>query len=122
MARYRRGLFVAAGVLLTPLCSACSAYVQTGAPRVLLAPRMVDEIHLGRSDGRVVMLLKPTVVRDTVWGRLAADSGSSATGVALKDVEWAMARGRRASFRQTMVGVVILLLSGYLVALSFAGF
>lgn len=114
--RRRLSACLVAAFLLAPLVGACHSYVRTGAPRDLLAPRLVEEVHLGRRDGRIVVLKSPTLVRDSVWGQLAAKPEGDSTGVALKDVEWAVARGHRASLVQASV----LLLTGFVLYVVFS--
>jgi hypothetical protein len=51
----------------------------------------------------MVVLLDPVLVHDTIWGRGAQDAQPSRSGVALSDIDWAMAQGRRIDSRKTAV-------------------
>jgi hypothetical protein len=95
-------------LLLTCLAVACtSTYLQTAPPRDLFAEHRPTSIQIGRKDGRVVMLLDPILARDTVWGRGAQDTTGSRSGVAVGDIGWAMAQGKRLDWSKTGFGVIL---------------
>jgi len=118
----RRRSRAAAFLVLAPFVGACQAYVQAGPPRDLLAERSVDEIHVGRADGRIVVLQRPTLEKDTVWSRSDDGLRDRSTGVALKDVQWAMVRGKRPSLRTAVVGTSIVMLTALWVVIAMTGF
>lgn len=95
-------------LLLSCLALACtSTYLQTAPPRELFVEHHPASIQIGRQDGRVVMLLDPVLVRDTVWGRSAQDSIGSRSGIAVSDVDWAMAQGKRFDESKTIFGAIL---------------
>lgn len=100
-------------LLLSCLTLACtSTYLQTAPPRDLFAGHHPTSIQIGRKDGRVVMLLAPVLVRDTVWGRSAQDTTGSRSGIAVSEIDWAMAQGKRFDGSKTAFGLIIPLLGG----------
>lgn len=106
-------------LLLSCLALACtSTYLQTAPPRDLFAGHRPTSIQVGRKDGRVVMLLDPVLVRDTVWGRRAQDTTGSRSGVPVGDIDWAMAQGKRFDESKTAFGLIIPLL-GWATAIYF---
>lgn len=95
-------------LLLTCLAVACtSTYVQTAPLRELFVEHHPTSIQVGRKDGRVLMLLDPVLVRDTVWGRSAQDTTGSRSGVPVGDIDWAMAQGKRLDWSKTGFGVIL---------------
>jgi hypothetical protein len=55
----------------------------------------------------MVVLLEPKLVGDTIWGRGAQDTAESRSGIAVSDIDWAMAQGHRFDGQKTVFGVVI---------------
>jgi hypothetical protein len=92
MPRRSRSLLSATTLFL----AACSAtYFEAGAPAKLFSHHVPQEIQIGRKDGHMVVLAKPTLARDTIWGRIVGDSIQQQTGIAVSDVEWSLVRGTR---------------------------
>lgn len=102
-----------AALLLACLTVSCtSQYIQTAPPGQLFASRRPTSIQIGRKDGSMVMLLDPVLVHDTIWGRGAQDAQPSRSGVALSDIDWAMAQGQRIDSQKTTLALLQVL--GYL--------
>jgi hypothetical protein len=69
-------------VLLTASLTACTKWqVQTLSPQQVLATRHPDKIRVTRADSTQVVLTKPQIVGDTLYGMAAGQRG-----VALADV------------------------------------
>lgn len=102
--------------LLAASVGGCTAYVETGDLRTLVAQPDVQELHVGRRDGQLAVLQYPTLRGDTLWGFSASDTlRARRIGVAVTDVEWAMSRGYRAGGRGSVIGTIALLFTGFLI-------
>jgi hypothetical protein len=99
-------------VLLAAACT--TVYVQTAPPAQLLKNRHPTSIQIGKDDGGMMVLLEPRLVRDTVWGRGPTDSPGSRSGVAVRDIDWAMARGTRFDAQKTVIGLLPWVFIGWL--------
>jgi hypothetical protein len=99
-----------AATLCLVLCAvACTyPYVETGVPADIVSRNRPDEVQVGRKDRRLVVLLRPVVVRDSIHGHLVGDTREAVTSVALSDIEWAIVRGKRiAKTRTTILAVAL---------------
>ena len=114
-----RGAVAAFTIIALSACT--SSYLQAGPPAGLLAQHRRTSIQLGYKDGRIVMLRDPMLERDTVWGRIANDPAQLRTGVALSDIEWAMAEGDRFNVGKTVILAWGTLATGLLLAVAAVG-
>jgi hypothetical protein len=117
LTRRRRRRLAAVLALSSLQISACRAgYFEIGAPSKILSHGRPEEVQVGRKDGVLVRLVRPSISGDTIRGAVPGDS-TRRTAVAINDVEWALVRGSRPDYSTGAVVVglalVVVLLSRY---------